>query len=157
MHLTPGTELRSFHSTSINFGGKLIVKITVNRPENELKRSRAKTPSLHETLTPGMRSVSEQFANVSQQSCTRDRNFCKTFANVSILNAAFRPKFYSAAILYLTCHILWKGIVKVEIVTVLYLLQNYNIIYTNAHVMKFNILLIWKFSSYVLNFGSDVW
>ena len=37
---------------------------------------------------PGLRSVSEQFANVPQQSCTRNRKFCKTFANVSILNAA---------------------------------------------------------------------
>ncbi len=36
----------------------------------------------------GLRSVSKQFANVPQQSCTRDRKFCKTFANVSILNAA---------------------------------------------------------------------
>ena len=32
--------------------------------------------------------MSKQFANVPQQSCTRDRKFCKTFANVSILNAA---------------------------------------------------------------------
>ena len=31
-----------------------------------------------------MHSVSKPFANVSQQSCTRDRKFCKTFANVSI-------------------------------------------------------------------------
>ena len=43
---------------------------------------------LWETLGPGLRSVSKQFANVPQRSCTRDRKFCKTFANVSILNAA---------------------------------------------------------------------
>ncbi len=35
----------------------------------------------------GLRSVSKQLANVSQQSCAKDRKFCKTFANISILNA----------------------------------------------------------------------
>ncbi len=40
------------------------------------------------TARSWLRSVSKQFANVPQQSCTRDRKFCKTFANVSILNAA---------------------------------------------------------------------
>ncbi len=39
-------------------------------------------------MKQGLRSVSKQFANVLQQSCTRDREFCKTIANVSILNAA---------------------------------------------------------------------
>ncbi len=42
----------------------------------------------HVTGYSGLRSVSKQFATVPQQSCTRDRKFCKTFANVSILNAA---------------------------------------------------------------------
>ena len=37
-------------------------------------------------VTLGLRSVSKQFANVSQQSRTRDRKFCKKFAKVSILN-----------------------------------------------------------------------
>ncbi len=40
------------------------------------------------SLSTGLRSVSKQFANVSQQSCTRDRKYCKMFANVVILNAA---------------------------------------------------------------------
>ena len=35
-----------------------------------------------------LRSVSKQFANIPQQSCTRNRKCCKMFANVSIMNAA---------------------------------------------------------------------
>ncbi len=34
-----------------------------------------------------LRSVSKEFSNVSQQTCTRDRKLCKTVANVSILKA----------------------------------------------------------------------
>ena len=43
---------------------------------SDLERSKSRS------LKFGLRSVSKQFA------CTRDRKFCKTFANVSILNAA---------------------------------------------------------------------
>ena len=39
-------------------------------------------------MKPGLRLVSKQFANVPQQSCTRDRKFGKTFAHVSVLNAS---------------------------------------------------------------------
>ncbi len=35
-----------------------------------------------------LRSVSKQFANISQKSCTRGRKFCKKFAKVCIVNAS---------------------------------------------------------------------
>ncbi len=45
------------------------------------------TKRMFRYISPGQHSVSKQFANVPQHSCTRDRKFGKTFANVSILNA----------------------------------------------------------------------
>ncbi len=46
------------------------------------------TPRLLFATESRLRSVSKQFANVPQQSCIGDRKFCKTFEEVSMLNAA---------------------------------------------------------------------
>ncbi len=54
--------------------------------------------ALIQNVTWAAFSIETVFANVSQQSCTKERKFCKTFSNVSILNAALGTFLFSLRI-----------------------------------------------------------